>query len=344
MIKREKRRRQLAVELLWLFAVCFVLALAVYFFLSFLGMALVDEYSNSLLHPITEDERYDLDRIVFSVSLIASAGFFSVLFFALFGERIAYIRTIIQGVDALRQGNYAQRLPLEGNNELTQLAETINFLSVTEEEIKEKERRLKEEREELIRTLSHDIRTPLTSILSYSELLTAKKDCTSDEYEEYVAMVCRKAKQIQDLTDILLDGGKREVEHFENARLLMEQLAAEFEDVLESTHTVSTDLSHCPAFSGRFDVGEMRRIFDNLISNVQKYADPAEPVTFSIGHDGCGIQICQSNHVKKPKSTATSYRMGLNSIRRIAQNYGGSVAVEETDSVFTITVSLSEIL
>ena len=106
---------------------------------------------------------------------------------------------------------------------------------------------------------------------------------------------------------------------------------------------VTVDFSECPAFSGTFDVQELRRIFDNLSSNVRKSADPVKPVTLSVGLENGALLIHQSNAVLPEKPQSESYKIGLNSIRRIAQHYGGSVAVEERVAEFSITVMLSQI-
>ena len=90
-------------------------------------------------------------------------------------------------------------------------------------------------------------------------------------------------------------------------------------------------------------VQELRRIFDNLSSNVRKYADPAKPVTLSVGLENGALLIHQANTVLPEKPQSESYQIGLNSIRRIAQHYGGSVAVEENSMAFSITIILSQI-
>ena len=131
MTDKRKKRNKLSLELLGLFAVCLLLTLLVYGFLAMLGAGLVARHGASLDPSVSEERLYQLDRIVFTVSLMASVGFFVVLFSVLFGERIAYIRTIIRGVDTLRGGDYSHRIPSEGNNELTELAETVNYLSET---------------------------------------------------------------------------------------------------------------------------------------------------------------------------------------------------------------------
>lgn len=314
-----------------------------YLFLTFFGIGIIEEYCFNNDIYLDEFEAYRLDNTVLGVSLVVTVVFFIILFFALFGERLAYIRTITKGVDALQQGDFGHRVELKGNNELTQLADKINYLSESEQKIKERERRLGEEKEELIRTLSHDIRTPLTSIMSYTQLLETKKDMTPQEQKEYLALVSKKTAQIKQLTDILLDGGSREVEYFEDARLLFEQLAGEFEEMLEGDYKLSTILLPSSVFSGSFDTREMRRIFDNLISNIQKYADPTEAVELSVSKGDFGIVIRQKNSIRKNKQPSESYRMGINSIRRIAHNYGGRVDVSEDGHYFEIIITLSDI-
>ncbi len=79
-----------------------------------------------------------------------------------------------------------------------------------------------------------------------------------------------KGQQIKALTDRLLDSGSRDLETIEDGKLLMEQLAGEWEEILENTFPCIVDTKNCPAFYGSFDIQELRRIFDNLASNVEK--------------------------------------------------------------------------
>ena len=340
--EKNKRMQKLSHQILVLFAICFVLSALLFVFITFFGIGVVEEYC--FIHDIALDEEqyFHLDNIVVGGGIVISLVFFIILFLALFGEKLAYIRTIIRGVDTLRRGDFGHMLPVEGNNELTTLAQEINYLSATQLAVKKKEKRLNEDREELIRTLSHDIRTPLTSIMSYTEILQAREMCTPEEQRNYLSLVSKKTLQIKELTDILLDGGKREKEYIEDGRLLLRQLVDEFEAALEEDFKINVDLLGCPAFSGSFDVQDMRRIFDNLISNIQKYADPAKTVELMIKKDERGIEIRQKNAVKRSDGHGESFHMGLNSIRRIANNYDGSVKIAENEDTFEITVLLSK--
>lgn len=339
---KSNKRRKLSSEILGLLAVTLVLALILLQFLGIVARAMIDSFLFMRDIVLTEAQYAQLDDWVFHLSLLVSVAFFIILFLFLLGERLSYIREVLAGIDALRSGQEDYVVPLEGSNELTQLAEAVNYLSRTQREVKEQERVLNEEKEQFIRALSHDIRTPLTSIMAYSELLTGANTVDPQEQTRYLELIQHKAGQIKDMTDILLDGSKRNPEYFEDARLLIEQLTAEFEEMLEDGFSIEASLD-CPAFPGTFDVQELRRIFDNLVSNVQKYADPDRPVKISISLEGVQLLIRQENAVRERIAPADGYQIGLRSIQRIAQNYAGQVDVQKDDAAFAITITLSVI-
>ena len=339
---KSNKRRKLSGEILGLLAVTLVLALILLQFLGIVARAMIDSFLFMRDIVLTEAQYAQLDDWVFHLSLLVSVAFFIILFLFLLGERLSYIREVLAGIDALRSGREDYVVPLEGSNELTQLAEAVNYLSRTQREVKEQERVLNEEKEQFIRALSHDIRTPLTSIMAYSELLTGANTVDPQEQTRYLELIQHKAGQIKDMTDILLDGSKRNLVYFEDARLLIEQLTAEFEEMLEDGFSIEASLD-CPAFPGTFDVQELRRIFDNLVSNVQKYADPDRPVKISISLEGVQLLIRQENAVRERIAPADGYQIGLRSIQRIAQNYAGQVDVQKDDAAFAITITLSVI-
>ena len=184
-------------EILITYAVCFVLSALLFVFITFFGIGIVEEYCIVKGIELDTEQYYHLDNIILGSGIVISLAFFIILFLAMFGEKLAYIRTLIKGVDTLRRGKLGHTLPIEGNNELTTLAEEINYLSLAELEIKEKEKRLNEDKEELVRALSHDIRTPLTSIMSYTELLSGGGEIAPEQQKEYLALVAKKSLQIK---------------------------------------------------------------------------------------------------------------------------------------------------
>ena len=337
------KRRKLSHEILGLIAITAAISLALFLVLSGIATGLTEEYVFNHDIPMDEFDWITMYQRIYTVAAVLSCIAFSVLFLAMMQSRIAYIQTITEGIGQLQGHPKRIALPLKGHNELKFLAEAVNDMSQAQLALREKEQALAQEKEQLIRALSHDIRTPLTSILAYSDYLTTREEITPAEQKNYLGLIRKKAEQIRDLTAILLDGSKRNPEHFDNGKLLMEQIVEEFQEELEEEFVVTVDFSNCPAFSGTFDVQELRRIFDNLSSNVRKYADPEKPVTLSVGLENGALLIHQTNAVLNEKPQSESYQIGLNSIRRIAQHYGGSVAVEERVAAFSITIILAQI-
>lgn len=336
--EKKKKRRKLSHEILGLIGISALVALVLFLILSGVALAVAEEYCFNNDIPMTEFDWMDLERWIFGGSILLSVAVFSALFLLLLADRLAYIRKITGGIDALRLGRQDHAIAPEGNNELTDLAVAINDMSQAQRQLRQKEQALAAEKEQFVRTMSHDIRTPLTSILAYSEYLASSGDIPADRQKEYLQMMHRKAEQIRDLTDILLDGSKRNMQHFADAKLLMQQLCGEFEEALEDRFQIHTDLSECPEFSGEFDVQELRRIFDNLGSNIQKYADPQTPVCLCVRAGEGQLEIVQRNAVLADAPQAESHGLGLHSIRRIAQHYGGGVEIRQSREEFEISI------
>jgi signal transduction histidine kinase len=257
---------------------------------------------------------------------------------------VAYLKDIIQGIEALRMHRMNYEISLEGNNELTQLAASINYLSKTERELREKEMKMQEDKEQLVRALSHDIRTPLTSILSYSEYLKDQEELGKKEIEDYILLVQQKAEQIKILTNQLLDEGRRQLEEVENGKFLMQQLVDEWEASMEGVCECNTYLEKCPEFSCAVDIQELRRIFDNLASNIVKYADTEKEVLLSVLQKENRLVIEQSNICRQNTAQTESHKIGIKSIQRIAASYGGYVDVMQGENMFKIEIGLMELI
>lgn len=274
-----------------------------------------------------------------SIGLGASVFLFVSLFLFFTGQKLLYLESIIQGVEMLRTNHMAHNVPIEGNNELTKLAESINYLARVERELKEKETSLKEEREALIRALSHDIRTPLTSIMSYTEYLSKNSLHYPEEIREYLSLMNKKGMQIKILTNQLLDRSERELIFIEDGRFFIEQLAYDFEEMLGDDFPCHIDIESCPSFQGEYCIQDFQRVSDNLISNIHKYAREGSTVFLQIYEENNYLVLKQSNEKKEGPISVESHHIGLESIRRIVDNFKGSVQILDSDSQFEITIN-----
>ena len=335
-----RKTRRLSREILGLLLITAVIALFFWGFLYLTANSISETYFAERNMQLSEGQWLTLQAWIRSVSLLSAVILFLVLFLFLLGQKLAYLREIIQGVDALRMHRLEDTIPLRESNELTELAEHINFLSETERRLRQQETALQAERERMLRDLSHDIRTPLTAILSYSDYMSQRDGLTEAEMQEYFSLVRKKAELMKGMTDRLLEGSKRKVEPVENGRLLMEQLAGEWEEILEDSFSCEISLEDCTDFRAEWDMQEIVRIFDNLSSNVEKYADSGHPVLLRVDRKADTLRILQKNAVRKTAHNVESNRIGLESIRRIAAGYGGSVTVSLDEIQFQIEITL----
>ena len=341
--RKGREGKKLAREILEYLGVSLLLSAFIFCFLFFTSDSVAEIYLMNRGMVLTQVQAAVLTAWLRSICLAASAAIFVVLFLSLLSGRISYLIRITEAVRALDVKQMEDAVPIEGEDELAELADTIRLVFASKRELEQKEQELRMEREEWIRSLSHDIRTPLTSILSYSELLQNKEGLKKEEMDAYLSLVKGKAEQIRDLTDQLLgqETGKRE--HVENVRFLMEQMAEEWEELLEETFICQVDLSQCRAEAGSLNIQDLRRIFDNLISNVERYADPAEPVFLQITAKDGVLTLMQKNKIKEEMdgNTADSHKLGLQGIRRMAERHGGTLEIQDQEGSFQIQIQIS---
>ena len=340
---KKKKTKKLSREILGIFGATFFVALLSFYALNEIANRVVLNYVENEMLGITEYQLYDIQYAILGISFVSGIVLFVILFLFLVGERLGYIAEVVKGIEALGRHEWEYEVPLRGENELTELARNVNRLSKEEQAFQEKEKRLQEEKTSLIRSLSHDIRTPLTSLMAYSEFLKQKETLTVDEMRNFVELVEQKSQQIKGLTDRLLDGGIRQIEFIENGQLLLQQLVEEWVSELEEDFVLNVDMEECPKFSGEFDIHELQRIFDNLASNVRKYADETTPVVLRVSERVGRLCIHQFNTCRNLIVPVESTRIGIDSIRKIAAQYGGTVEVSQDGPIFSIRITLAEI-
>ncbi len=151
------------------------------------------------------------------------------------------------------------------------------------------EEKLKSERfkTELITNVSHDIKTPLTSIINYSDLI-AKEPCDNENIKEYSASLHRQSERLKKLINDLMDASKVSTGNLEillspcEADIFLTQAVGEYEEKLKE-HELNL-ITKIPQESFRImaDGRHMWRIFDNLMNNVCKYAQSGTRVYLTL--------------------------------------------------------------
>ena len=228
------------------------------------------------------------------------------------------------------------------------------------------EARLRSERmkTELITNVSHDIKTPLTSIISYVDLLS-KEEIENEKAREYIEVLQRQSARLKKLTDDLVEASKASsgvlpvtIEDCDLA-VMLDQTAGEYGEKLAEkglTLVVRKGEGSVPV---RADVRHTQRIFDNLMGNILKYALAGTRVYLELAADETGPAVIFRNTSRselalnadelterfvrgEASRSSEGSGLGLSIARSLAELQGGSLAVTVDGDLFKVTLGFEK--
>lgn len=177
------------------------------------------------------------------IAYLIGISAFITLFFILTRKKMKYIEELAGGLLEISRGNLEFRVPLKSRDELGSLASNINYMAKEFQNTIEKEREIERAKNELITNVSHNLRTPLTSIMGCLRLIKDKK-YDEEELAYYIDIACGKSEKLKVLIDDLFEYTKltdRAIKlNLEKINLngLLEQLIEEFTPVCEENGLV----------------------------------------------------------------------------------------------------------
>ena len=213
------------------------------------------------------------------------------IFFKLIDFTIEYIRKLRRSIQQVTSGNYGVQCEVEYDDELGSLAANINVLSKTllakekeSEKLKEKERaaldierNAERQKNELITNVAHDLRTPLTTIVGYLELIKDDAALSKEDVHKYSGIAYEKSIRLQEMMDDLFEFTKLDNADIKlnksmiNLSGLIMQMTDEFYPSFKDCNiTPIVDLPEENIYV-QGDGQLLARVFDNLISNALKY-------------------------------------------------------------------------
>ena len=295
------------------------------------------------------DSSQNRERVVFLVGslVLAAVAFIAVMFF--------YIRRVTDRIIDLSEeavvigrGDLEAPINVAGGDEISVLAAEMDNMRRSVIERMGNEKRAWEANSELITAISHDIRTPMTSLIGYLGLLNDSSPDDRESRERFAAAAYHKALDLKDLTDELfkyfLVFGRAEIEMERekyDARLLVEQLVGEAAFDLKDTGFEVEQQDFTGECTVVADPMYLKRVMDNLVSNAKKYADRSVPVVFRSELSGGVLSVRVSNAIAAGVSRVESTKIGLRTCEKIMQAMGGSFETKIEDERFTAVFSLN---
>lgn len=286
-------------------------------------------------------------------------------FFYITKRKMKQIEAMAEGVKEIEKGNLAYRIEKKGEDEIAALTENINNMAEELMNNIEKERKLEKQKNELITNVSHDLRTPLTSIMGYLRLLRDSKYENQEQHDEYTRIAFAKSEQLKNLIEDLFEYTK-----LTNEQVVLEKQEVCVNELLEQLieELVPQAEEHGLTFVKKFpekrayaaiDSEKMVRVFDNLLMNAIKYSKDDGEIKVSLQRQRRDIQIVIANHseeftreelaslferfYKKDQSRSRVTEgsgLGLAIAKSIVELQGGSIQAEYENGIIQFIVSL----
>lgn len=199
-------------------------------------------------------------------------------------QNCVWRKQIIDGVECIVNGELSYEIDCaQMDGEAKVLAEGINHMSDGLEQAIDKAVRNERMKTELITNVSHDIKTPLTSIINYVDLIQ-RENVDNEKIKSYVEVLVKKSQRLKHLTEDLVEASKVSTGNIEIERVrldfiqLIEQGLGEIEDRFNERNLVLVSAIAEEPVTIFADGRRVYRILDNLLTNVYKYAMPGTRV------------------------------------------------------------------
>ncbi|WP_018590410.1 sensor histidine kinase [Terrisporobacter glycolicus] len=224
-------------------------------------------------------------------------------------KKLWYLSYIMDGTQRIKNGDIHHKLKLIGEDNFTTLADNIN--NIRDGLDKAIDNQLKSERmkSELITNVSHDLKTPLTSIINYVELIKKEENISPGYLKDYVNVLDSKSKRLKILIEDLFEASKASsgnielnMEKIDLTQLLRQSIGEMEEKLSEASLDLKINMPEEKTYV-RADGRRLYRVLENLLINISKYSLPNTRVYIDI--------IEEDNKVKLTMKNISSYELNF---------------------------------
>lgn len=288
---------------------------------------------------------YQVYNAVRIIELGLSFLIFLLIVLAGIRRKMRYIQKLSDEVEVLEGGGLQHSITISGNDELAGLAKGLESMRLSFLDSQEKEEMMIRENQRVITEMSHDLRTPVTSIILYAEILKDGKCKDERKQKTYLEKIHRKALLIKDRSDRLLGYsltvGKKEEFVMESdtfSEAFFDQLSEACGYLDQNGFKVDLRMNW-PNKKIVYNSDHIARVMDNIVSNIVKYADKKYPVVISQTEDDATVGLSFHNWIVQQETAQEGFNVGVQSIQSLMKEMGGYCHYYQGVNVYSIEIS-----
>lgn len=292
-------------------------------------------------------------------------------------KRIDYIRYLSDVVNMISKGNLDMQIDKRGRDEITNIAYSIDNMQHSIGRMMKEERENDRKNMELITNLSHDIKTPMTIITGYLDVVISHKYDSAEERDTYIKKAFQQVEKINGMIHKIFilarnekpygNDGSNGIESSKankekcNIAMMLKQDVSEFEGIaLKQERNFVADITEKSVYA-EVEIEQMREVFDNILMNSIKYSRKNTDIIVTLLEENDNILIKVSNMtdcIKKldcerifdkfyradhaRNSSISGNGLGLSIVKETVEGLGGSVLADYDNGLFTISIKLKK--
>ncbi|MCQ2019001.1 sensor histidine kinase [Clostridium butyricum] len=311
-----------------------------------------------------------INNYFFSINIFYIVAFFGIstfliTFALLVNIKVNYIKYLTKEVKIIKNEGFGKVIKVKGGDELAELCGSINDMSLELGEKIANEKKIENNKNELITNISHDLKTPLTSIIGYLELLNST-EISERKKDEYIQIAYNKSLRLKELVNELFEYTKLasnelilKKDRINISVVLSQAVGESIINFSDKNIDVVLDNPYDELFCN-VDSAQILRVFENLIKNAEKYSDinsvfkvvvrlEKEQIVISFRNKCTEIKeedlenIFEKFYRKNKSRSNEGSGLGLPIAKRIIELYGGNILAEKINEDIKFNIYLESI-
>ena len=301
--------------------------------------------------------------------IVMAVIIFLTVFFLLTRHMTGYIGNILKGARRMADGDFEYRIDVLYQDEFSCIADSINRMADTVQRMQSREQEAEQTKNELITNVAHDLRTPLTSIIGYIDIVNTQKDLTEEKRAEYLNITWKKARKLESLINELFSFTRISYGCMPMNMAVIDLIKMLEQEVDELYPSFEENCLKCilepdvDSYMINADGDQLVRVFDNLLGNAIRYGKNGKIIRIQTQSDDGSIKVRIVNYGSvipeeslpylfekfykvdtARQSSGEGTGLGLAIAKSIVESHGGRIAVSSSfdGTVFEVSLPSAE--